>query len=304
MKKFLLFSIITISLTGLFQGCKDPVGGGTSSSPLTVAKKQRSLVVYNTATWCGPCGLYAKPEFNKLVEANDKDNVVPVSFHNSSSSSLVSIWAKPDNDTLFIAPFLFELAPIVTNMQSIPHFWLNNSFLGTSNVKFNDLQSSAANANGYPTEVGVAASASASGMTLNIKYKLKAFAPEKGDYYVSAFVVEKKVNALQTILNLGVVASDHYNVMRASAINNASGKPSAFSATAIMSSPIVNAEVENTISWTYTDVSPTIKAKYVGFTFWNWNPANTGVIIAVWRKLTDNPLKPWYLINTVWADVK
>ncbi len=304
MKKILLLSCITFSLSGLFQSCKkDPAPGGGSSATLTVNNKQRSFVVYNTATWCGPCGLNAKPEFGKLADGNDKDNILPVSFHNSNASTLVSIWAKPNNDTLFVAPYLSELGPIVTNMQSIPCFWLNNSLLGNS-AKYNDLVNSAANANGYPTEVGVAASASANGMTLNIKYKLKAFAPEKGDYYVSAFVIEKKVNALQNITNSGYVASDHHNVMRASAFTNASGKPSAFSPTAIMNSPIANNEVEKTISWTYTDVSSTIKAKYPTFSFWNWNPANTAVVVAVWRKLPDNPSKPWYFINAVWVDVK
>ncbi|PHX92332.1 MAG: hypothetical protein CK532_03745 [Flavobacteriales bacterium] len=304
MKKILLFFLLTFSLTGLFQSCKkDPANNVGPSASLTVTNKQRSMVVYNTATWCGPCGLNAKPEFSKLVADNNKDNILPVSFHNSNSSTLVSIWAKPNNDTLFVAPYLFELQQIVTNMQSIPCFWLNNSLLG-STPKYNDLVNNAADANGYKTEVGVAASASASGMILNIKYKLKAFAPEKGDYYVSAFVVEKKVNALQNIQNSGYVASDHYNVMRASALTNASGKPSAFSTTAIMSSPIANNEVEKTISWTYTDVSPTIKAKFPNFSFWKWDTANTAVVVAVWRKLTDNPSKPWYFINAVWVDVK
>ena len=58
MKKLLLLAVVAAGLAGMMQSCKpeNPDGGSTAAS-LTVAKKQRSLVVYHTATWCGPCGL-------------------------------------------------------------------------------------------------------------------------------------------------------------------------------------------------------------------------------------------------------
>lgn len=311
MKKLLVLALVAASFAGIMQSCKPDSPDGGSSASLTVTNKQRSFVVYHTATWCGPCGLYAMPEFKKLVSNNSSDNIVAVDYHSSSSSRLVPLWMKPNNDTLFIAPFSLELLTTVSNINtagqySIPSFWLNNSLLGTSTIKSTDIESSAANANKLATEVGVAASATASGQNLSIKYKLKAFAPEAGEYFISAFVVEKKVNTLQTVSGAGDVATDHEHVIRASAIADASGKPLGFSAKAIMSSPAANAEVENTISWTYTAIPQAVKDKYsaAGLPWWNWNPANTGVVVAVWRKVTDNPTKPWFLINAVWADVK
>ena len=204
MKKLLLLAVVAAGLAGMMQSCKpDGPDGGSTAASLTVAKKQRSLVVYHTATWCGPCGLYAMPEFKKLVAVNDIDNIVPLDYHSSSSSRLVPIWTKPSNDTLFIAPFAQQFLYTVSNIDattgqySIPTFWLNNSLIGSSNIKLADIQSSAVNANSIPVEIGVAASASASGQNLSIKYKLKAFAPEAGsDYYISAFIVEKSVTAL------------------------------------------------------------------------------------------------------------
>ena len=310
MKKLLLLAVVAAGLAGMMQSCKpeNPDGGSTAAS-LTVAKKQRSLVVYHTATWCGPCGLYAMPEFKKLVAANDVDNIVPVDYHSSNSSRLVPMWTKPSNDTLFIAPFAQQFLYTVSNINtsgqySIPTFWLNNSLIGSSNIKLADIQSSAVNANSIPVEIGVAASASASGQNLSIKYKLKAFAPEAGsDYYISAFIVEKSVTALQTVSGSGDVSTAHERVIRASALTNANGVPVAFSTAASMTSPAVNAEVEKTISWTITSSPDAVKAKFVGWPWWNWNPANTGVVIAVWRKVNDT-VKPYYLVNTVYADVK
>ncbi|MFZ9631486.1 MAG: TlpA family protein disulfide reductase, partial [Bacteroidia bacterium] len=253
MKKLLLLAVVAASLAGMMQSCKPDSPDGGSTASLTVAKKQRSLVVYHTATWCGPCGLYAMPEFKKLVAANDIDNIVPVDYHSSSSSRLVPLWTKAGNDTLFIAPFASQLLTTVSNIDvttgqySIPTFWLNNSLIGSSNIKVGDIQNNAVTANSNPVEIGVAASASASGQTLNIKYKLKAFAPEAGsDYYVSAFIVEKSVNTLQTVSGSGDVATDHERVIRASALTNAAGAPTAFSTAAIMTSPAANAEVEKT----------------------------------------------------------
>ena len=310
MKKLLLLALVAAGLAGMMQSCKpDSPDGGSTAASLTVAKKQRSLVVYHTATWCGPCGLYAMPEFKKLVAANDVDNIVPVDYHSSNSSRLVPLWMKPNNDTLFIAPFAGQLLTTFSNINaagsySIPTFWLNNSLIGSSNIKFADIQSSAVNANSIPVEIGVAASASASGQNLSIKYKLKAFAPEAGsDYYVSAFIVEKSVTALQTVSGSGEVSTAHEHVIRASAISNAAKMPVAFSPAAVMTSPAANAEVEKTISWTYTAIPDAVKAKFVGWPWWNWNPEKTGVVIAVWRKVTD-PVKPYYLVNTVYADVK
>jgi len=310
MKKLLLLTLVAAGLAGMMQSCKpDSPDGGSTAASLTVAKKQRSLVVYHTATWCGPCGLYAMPEFKKLVAANDIDNIVPVDYHSSNSSRLVPLWMKANNDTLFIAPFAGQLLTTFSNINaagsySIPTFWLNNSLIGSSNIKVTDIQSNATNANSIPVEIGVAASASASGLTLSIKYKLKAFAPEAGsDYYVSAFIVEKSVTALQTVSGSGEVSTAHERVIRASAISNAAGMPVAFSPAAVMTSPAANAEVEKTISWTYSSIPDAVKAKFVGWPWWNWNPANTGVVIAVWRKVTD-PVKPYYLVNTVYADVK
>jgi thiol-disulfide isomerase/thioredoxin len=310
MKKLLLLALVAAGLAGMMQSCKpDAPDGGSTGASLTVAKKQRSLVVYHTATWCGPCGLYAMPEFKKLVAANDIDNIVPVDYHFSNSSRLVPLWMKPNNDTLFIAPFAGQLLTTFSNINaagqySVPSFWLNNSLIGQSTIKVTDIQSSASQANSYPVEIGVAASASASGLTLSIKYKLKAFAPEAGsDYYVSAFIVEKSVTALQTVSGSGEVSTAHERVIRASAISNAAGMPVAFSPAAVMTSPAANAEVEKTISWTYTAIPDAVKAKFVGWPWWNWNPSNTGVVIAVWRKVTD-PVKPYYLVNTVYADVK
>lgn len=312
MKKLLLLAVVAASFAGIMQSCKpDSPDGGGSNASLTVTNKQRSFVVYHTATWCGPCGLYAMPEFKKLVTSANNNDIVAVDYHSSSSSKLVPLWMKPNNDTLFIAPFSLDLLTTVSNINaqgqySIPSFWLNNSLLGTSSVKATDIQAASTNANQVATEVGVAASATASGQTLNIKYKLKAFAPEAGDYHVSVFVAEKKVNAMQVVSGAGEVAMDHEHIIRASALADATGKPIAFSSSAIMSKPAANAEVENSLSWTYTAIPQAVKDKYVaaGLPWWNWNPTNTGVVVAVWRKVTDNPTKPWFLINAVWADVK
>ena len=105
MKKLLLLAVVAASFAGIMQSCKpNSPDGGNGGASLTVTNKQRSFVVYHTATWCGPCGLYAMPEFKKLVTNANPDNIVAVDYHSSNSSKLVPLWMKPNNDTLLSPP--------------------------------------------------------------------------------------------------------------------------------------------------------------------------------------------------------
>ncbi|MEK0439748.1 MAG: hypothetical protein RLZZ504_664, partial [Bacteroidota bacterium] len=55
MKKLLLLAVVAASFAGIMQSCKpDNPDGGNGGTALTVTNKQRSFVVYHTATWCGP----------------------------------------------------------------------------------------------------------------------------------------------------------------------------------------------------------------------------------------------------------
>ncbi|MDA0686267.1 MAG: hypothetical protein O3C22_05515 [Bacteroidetes bacterium] len=299
MKKLLMFAVVAAGLTVAMQSCKkDNPDGPSGTASLTVENKQRSALIYNTATWCGPCGAYGSPEYKGAIEQGGTD-LISLDLHTSGSSYLVPLWMKPANDTLFIAPFASQLYAQTKPNGYIPHFYCSNSFLGNSTVKTADIISFKNTYNANPCEVGVAASAKANGNSIDISYKLQAFSPDAADYYTSVLLIEKGVDGYQA----GAAGSftNHKHIIRASALTNGSNTPVAFSSAPEMSNPAANATVDKKVTYTYSAIPDAIKSKYPSVIYWNYNAANTSVAVLVWKKDTDGSM---FFINAVMADVK
>lgn len=304
-------ALLSASVVGMMQSCgsdSTPSGGGTAA--LSVAKTQRSLLIYNTATWCGPCGAYGSPEYKAAITARDANSLVAIDLHSSNSSYLVPTFMK--NDTLFISPFAMQLYAQTKPNGYIPHFYMDNSFLGNTGTtaatmtKFADDYNSAQQTAGV--EVGVAANATLSGNKISVNYKLQAFNPEaSAKYYTSVIICEKSVDCYQA--GASGTFTSHKNIARASALTKG-GNQTAFSENAIMNNPAKDAVKEENASFDYVAVptatknlinSSTQTASGFDFGWWNLNKANTGVAVIVWKIISPTEM---FYVNTVWADVK
>lgn len=310
MKKLFLMALLSASVVGMMQSCGTDSPPGSSTAALTVAKTQRSLLIYNTATWCGPCGAYGSPEFKATLAARDVNSLIAIDLHSSSSSYLVPTFVK--NDTLFISPFAQQLYGQTKPNGYIPHFYMDNSFLGNTGTtsatmtKFADDYNSAQQAAGV--EVGVAANASLSGNKITVNYKLQAFTPESGaKYHTSVIICEKSVDCYQA--GASGTFTSHKNIARASALTKG-GVQTAFSENAIMSNPAKDAVKEETATYDYVAVptatknlinSSTQSASGFDFGWWNLNKSNTGVAVIVWKYISPTE---YFYVNSAWADVK
>jgi hypothetical protein len=304
MKKLFLLAFLSASVVGMMQSCGSD-SPSTGAAPLTVTKTQRSLLIYNTATWCGPCGQYGSGQFKTALAARDANSLVSLDLHSSSGSYLVPTFVK--NDTVFIAQFAVALYGQTKPNGSIPHFYMNNSSLGST------CASAPGSADDYnaavPVEVGVGANASLSGNKITVNYKLQAYAPEAGaKYYTSVIICEKEIGCYQ--LGAPGTFATHKHIIRASAHKNAAGTQLAFSESAILDNPIKDAVTEKTATFDYVATPDKLVTQIntatqgtTGFDFgwWKLNKANTGVAVIVWKYISPTEM---FYVNTVWADVK
>ncbi len=307
MKKLFLLAFLSASVVGMMQSCGDD-SPSTGAAPLTVTKTQRSLLIYNTATWCGPCGAYGSPEYKATLAARDVNSLVAIDLHSSGSSYLVPTFVK--NDTLFISTFANVLYSQTKPNGYIPHFYMDNSFLGNTGVRAADMTAKADEYNStVPVEVGVGANASLSGNTISVNYKLQAYAPESGaKYYTSVIICEKEIGCYQAGAS-GTFAT-HKNIVRASAHKSTSGTQIAFSENAVLDNPAKDAVTEKTVTFDYVATpdklvnqinAATQGASGFDFGWWKLNKSNTGVAVIVWKYISPTEM---FYVNTVWADVK
>jgi hypothetical protein len=321
MKKLLFIALISVGAAGLMQSCKKETPNG-GDQPLTVANKQRSLLIYSTATWCGPCGASGGPVFKNAINAMGTDDLICLDLHPAlgSLSMLTPIALRDDKpaDSVFFAPFSSQLYGACLPNGYIPHFYCDNSVLGNSGVTVEQIKdfASSYNANVAP-QIGVALNATASGNDINIKYKMKALNADGGDYYTSLVVIEKSFNGYQNVSGVGNTAVDHKNIVRGSAkyssINTSTtpwtNAPVAFGDVE-MSNPTNGTEIEKTAKFTYKAPSQGFKDMLdgqikpqiggYGFGWWNFNKSNTAVVAIVWKKEGTS----WFYVNSAYADVK
>ena len=327
MKKLVFLALISAGAMGFMQSCKKDDPSGTTDAPLTVAEKQRSLLIYNTATWCGPCGSVGSPTFKSAIDASNTDDLVMIDLHPalSSMSFLVPLATQEEKnnpDSLYYAPFSVELYQQSKPNGYIPQFYCSNSVLGNSAVTKDQILEFASNYNSAVSpEVGVAVKASASDKNINITYKMKALEPESGaEYYTSLLVIEKSVDAAQ-VVGSSWQKITHKNIVRGSAKYSAAGTtfgggttwtnaPVAFGDAADMTNPSAGSEIEKTATYKYSTPTQGLKDAWdaslvsqigYGFGWWNFNASNTAVVAIVWKKISNTEM---FYVNAAYADVK
>ncbi len=312
MKKLLLLAFISTSVVGMMQSCKKdtPTGGGTTNNAtLTVAKKQRSLLIYNASTFSKDCGEVSNIEFSKAIAANSTDNLIALNLQPLANplSILTPIYYNSVKDSVYIAPFNNPLYLQTKPTGTLPQFYVSNSSLGTVTVTAADIANYAAQYNSSATvEIGVAANASLSGNKFTVNYKMQAFEPEAGaQYYTTVLLVEKGISTFQVGASNNKM--DQKNIIRASMQYDVNNYQTAFALSDIKSE--INATLNKTVTFDYVPVSQkwitALNANYqsqIGndFGWWTLNKSNTAAVVVVWKYISANE---YFYINSVWADV-
>lgn len=297
MKK-LLFVATAAALT-LTVACKKKKTDDGGGETFAVAQQQNTLLVYNTATWCGPCGAYGGPTFKTtLSDAEIAGNLVAIDLHTSGSSQLVPYYMKPGgtNDTLFLSTFAAQVYAQTKPNGYIPHFYANNTFLGNSEVTSTGIKSAVNTFKAQTPTAGVAVKASNSSNKITITYKAKSFAANSGDYFLSLLLVEKAITGYQN----GAPGSitEHKHIVRATAFGTVNDQSKAFSTAAVLSNPAAGQEVEGTQAFQFEALP--IAARYSAVQKWNYTPGNTMVVAILWKKNGS----AYDFVNVAQCDVK
>jgi len=296
MKKLLLLTSVA-ALTVFAVGCKkdkvEDTNSGGGQTGLVVENQQRSLLVYSTATWCGPCGAYGGPNFKNALTT---PNLVALNFQSSGSSDLVPYYRKQGVDTLFIAPFVNQLYNSMRPNGYIPLFTMNSAVLGNSAVTTAQIADAANIYNANSPEAGIAAQATLSGEKFTIDTKMKWFKAGSGEYYITAFIVEKDLNHRQAVGGAYQAVYGHKHIVRATTAGDCDRSTQTVFGEIANGSLAVNAEFTKTLSFTWKNETPTGNLN-------NWSlgsASNYGVAVVIFKK---NGLL-YDAVNSVWADVK
>lgn len=176
----------------------NPDANTDDGSCVQIAKKQNSILVKFTATWCQPCGEWGVPAFQELYDQN-KGNVLAVT-------------AQVDDDltTAKNGP-ITEAFDLKWNYSGTPNFAVNNTMLNTSYYNANGaISTNSSTAPKIGTNLKYTIGAGANAGKLNINAYAKAFEPLSGQYYMGVYVVAKKIVAYQNGIGNG---HEHHLVM-------------------------------------------------------------------------------------------
>lgn len=298
MKKlaFMLFGASLLFVAGCKKESTDD--GSGDNGALVVEKKQRSMLGFVTNTEVAGAGSYAGPEAHKVIDEMGEDNITMLSLHLPSSAAsgrLVAHFKKPSSmnnpDSVFISPIGFQLANSLNILNAngqgaLPSVSLNGSLIGTSDVPSGQIKTIATDYNANAPQIGVAARKKITGNTISVDIKTETYEELNGDYFVSAIVLEDRVNGYQN----GATDPNNYqhrNVVRASM----NGGGEMHNQKSVDDMPFASgtvaagSEYSTTINLNYQRYE-NINPNY-GIIRWDMAPANTKIAVIVWAKITD-----------------
>ncbi len=296
-------TLLAILFIAFLSSCEDEQPKPPVELPLTVTQTQRAMLLYSGSTNTTASGSLAYPTFLSTIAADP--SIIGVNMQVKTLTYLVPLFFKSaTNDTPFVAPFINELHRYTTGPDStaVPTFWMNNSYLGNASTTDADiLFHYNKNIAGKTPSMGIAAKAKAStNNSIEITYKTAAYSALQGDYHVSVLILEDSVSGYQAGSPNSYVI--HRNVIRASAINNAGGIPSAVNSIPLISNPANNSSVEKSMTFNYEPIRQSVKDLYPSLIYWDYNPQNTSVLVCIWKK-TASASKPYEFINAVLTPV-
>jgi hypothetical protein len=174
-------------------------------SCITVNKKQNSIFVKFTATWCGPCGSYGMNLFSeKTAQHNGKILGFTVQYNDALTN--------PNNIGL-MNEFVQHMSP-PNGTLSTPSFGVNNQYYAQNIAAFDSEINT--NFNKSPN-VGVGLNwtrgAGKNNGKINMNILGKWFKPISGQYNITVLVIGKKIIAPQKIDDSYIANFEHKNVL-------------------------------------------------------------------------------------------
>lgn len=207
-------NILTVAILAatLIIGCKDkstskPGEKSENSSSIEIKKQNVGLYAKVTAVQCPPCGGWGWDLNNQISDAIG-ETAIPVSFYVTYAGvSKLQSGAS---------------ALLASGINSFPSFVFNQVKASGSNT--NEIQSEIlSNANTFAADhviMGLGGNVTWSGDELTLKWAVKAFENQSGDFTASAYIIEDGVMETQAGRE-GIVA--HHHVLRGSVTKSTYG---------------------------------------------------------------------------------
>ena len=192
--------------------------------PAPPANEQRAIMVYQGATWCGPCGANGEPTKNHLETTYGSD-VIILNSQGAWAGDAISTPTSFGN--IFGSEFANFYTPVVS---SVPHCYfsaanyaMTDHGFNTSPTQYDAIVSTILSTT---LEVSVTATATITGGTVTVN-TTSEFQSALGEHFIAVYLLEDSVMATQTITGQADAVTAHNNVVRAAASNlNALGTES------------------------------------------------------------------------------
>lgn len=190
------------------KGCTDPASVNfnpnatvNDASCVYIEKKQNSVFVKFTATWCGPCGDWGAPAFTNAVNGN-KGKLLGMSLQVS------------DNLTTPANGPLVDQFSSKWNYTGTPNFAANEQMVGTSVSQAMGIVSDASQLApkmgvGLRTSIGAGPNAG----KINIDAYVKNFADVTGVYHLAVYFLARDIKATQKVGSTNDPNFIHHHVL-------------------------------------------------------------------------------------------
>ncbi|HEY1047523.1 MAG TPA: hypothetical protein VGF79_13845 [Bacteroidia bacterium] len=182
-------------------------------------KKQRSLLMIFSATWCPHCGYWGLPTF-KATEKLLGDDALALDVH-GVNSELAAYQYKVGNDTPFYSKHVVGFGLNLENVEvsGLPSLCVNNKGGYTAGSEYTMADDARAfNAQSPTANINFGVIKNQNGFI--VRSTTKFFKETSGEYYVSMFVTENNVANRQNIAGTYDASYIHDNVIRWWPISN------------------------------------------------------------------------------------
>jgi hypothetical protein len=171
--------------------------------------KQRAIMVYQGATWCGPCGANGDPTKEHL-ESTYGNDIIILNCQSVDDISLAGAFGPVFGDQ-FASFYSPAIASIPYCYFSAANYPMSSDGFSSSPTQFdNDVD----NVLATTAKVGIAAVASLSSGVVTIHTATK-FVSASNEHYIGVYLLEDGVMADQTITGSANAITAHNNVVRA-----------------------------------------------------------------------------------------
>lgn len=205
-------------------GCKkkdttDNTNNGPT--PLVVKQENKAFMVDFTETWCGPCGSYGGPSFDKVVDQLENTSLTCMKIYASSTPATFNSKYSQAMGTDY-------------GVKGVPTFFVNKDELNKGGGVYSQVDqnvtwvtSKANTFAGSAVNAGVALDKSVSGTTMTVRTKCKFFTDYTAgtDFRLAVYVVEDQLKADQNTASGVVKDYTHRNLLRTGSSATYKGDP-------------------------------------------------------------------------------